>query len=108
MSSQKIIIAGVILVLLAGNITSGIFYIAARKQLTAANNFVSTALFNSEIIDFTRLFIKKVLEAEEEVSFEDRLKLENAVRDLENDLILAKWQIFVNSKTEDDAQEEVK
>lgn len=108
MSSQKFIITGIILILLAGNVVLGISHYAVKRQLKAANEFVSTALFNSKVIDFTKLFIAKVLEAEEEVGFEDRLRLENAVRDLGKDKILTRWQVFVNSKTESEAQEAVK
>ena len=63
---------------------------------------------NAKIVNFLDLFIKKVLSAEGEVSFEDRLKLENAVRDLDNDEVLNQWEKFVNSSTEDQVQREVK
>jgi len=52
--------------------------------------------------------IEKVLKAETEVDFETRLKLENAVRNLEDKEILARWSKFIESKTEAGAQEEVK
>lgn len=39
---------------------------------------------------------------------ETRLRLENAVRDLNNEQILAQWQKFTTSKTETEAQTQVK
>jgi hypothetical protein len=42
------------------------------------------------------------------VSFDDRLQLENMVRDLKDDAILAEWNKFVNSQTSAEAQGEVK
>ncbi len=63
---------------------------------------------NEKVLDFTKLFIEKVLKAETEVDFETRLKLENAVRNLGDEEILTQWQKFTESKTEAEAQEEVK
>ena len=63
---------------------------------------------NEKTLNFTRIFVVKILKAEKEVDFETRLMLENSVRDLENSEILAQWQKFTNSKTESEAQEEVK
>ena len=59
-------------------------------------------------MNFTKLFITQVLRADGEVDFETRLKLENAVRELNDQNILAQWQKFVESETEEEAQEEVK
>lgn len=72
-----------------------------RSQLAGREN-------NVRIVDFTKLFIEQVLKAQTEVSFETRLKLENTVRDLGDAQILAQWQKFTDSKTEEDAQQEVK
>ncbi|MFC1613147.1 hypothetical protein ACFL23_02330 [Patescibacteria group bacterium] len=59
-------------------------------------------------MDFTKLFIEKVLQAEQEVDFETRLKLENGVRDLGDANILAEWEKFINSEDADGAQNAVK
>lgn len=59
-------------------------------------------------MEFAKFFIEKFLKAETGVDFETRLKLENAVRDLKDEEILAQWQKFAESKTEIDAQAEVK
>lgn len=54
------------------------------------------------------MFINDVLKSEGEVNFETRLKLENAVRNLQDEEILAQWQKFTNTQKEADAQTEVK
>jgi hypothetical protein len=69
---------------------------------------LQTQTTNEKVLEFTNLFIEKVLKAQTEVGFETRLKLENAVRNLNDEEILAQWQKFTESKTEAGAQEEVK
>jgi hypothetical protein len=63
---------------------------------------------NEKIINFLKLFITKVLKAEGEVDFETRLKLENAVREIQDKEILDQWTKFTESKTEEEAQKNVK
>ena len=48
-----------------------------------------------------------MLTIEEDVEFEERLRLENMVRDIDDEEILSAWMIFVESKTEADAQKNV-
>ncbi len=107
MNKQKIFLI-IILILLVGNIFFGVKYFAAQKELQQTRTVLETQKINEKILDFTKLFIEKVLKAETEVNFETRLKLENAVRNLENEEILAQWQKFTESKTEVEAQREVK
>jgi len=49
-----------------------------------------------------------VLKSEKEVSFEERLELENAVRGLENEKILNSWRSFTESNTDLEAQTRVR
>ena len=63
---------------------------------------------NEKVIAFAKLFIQKVIKSEEDVSFEDRLKLENAVRAINIQEIFDQWQEFTEAKTAAKAQEEVK
>ncbi len=69
---------------------------------------VDTQKINDKTLEFAKLFVDKVLLTKSEVSFDDRLKLENAVRELNDGEILGEWNKFVNSKNETDAQEAVK
>jgi hypothetical protein len=83
----------------------GFSYQREIDRLTTISNQEYT---NQQTLNFLEIFIKKVLKSDKEVDFETRLKLENAVRDLKDDKILAQWQSFVNSKDELEAQNNVK
>jgi hypothetical protein len=94
-----------ILSLLAGNA-----YWIIRDQWVLKNiptTVVAEAPVNLKVVNFLKLFIDKVLKADKEIDFETRLQLENGVRDLNDKEILAAWQKFTASKTEQEAQLEV-
>lgn len=98
------VIAG--LVLFSGYF--GYEYFALQRELKEVRGALNTQKTNEQVIDFSKLFIETVLKSEGEVNFETRLKLENMVRDLKDEEILAQWQKFIESKTEFEAQREVK
>jgi len=108
MINKKIILTVVILVLVIVDIFFGVSYFFSLKSLRIAEKQLSTQQNNVKIVKFTQLFISKVLKAEKEVSFEDRLKLENTVRELNDNEVLVQWERFTASKTEAEAQFEVK
>lgn len=107
MNKSKIILI-LILILLAGNVFLGVKYFSVVKELRQTQTTLETQKTNEKVLDFTKLFVAKVLKAETEVDFETRLKLENAIRNLGDEEILAQWQKFTESKTEADAQTKVK
>lgn len=94
------------LVLVAGFF--GVRYFGARAELAKTQALLATKVFNEKIILFNRTFIEKVLKSNQEVSFEDRLRLENAVRGLNDKDVLAQWNKFISSATETEAQNNVK
>lgn len=108
MNKQKIVLTIIILILLGSNVFLGVKYFAAQKELKETKVILQTQEINNKVLDFTKLFIAEVLKSETEVNFETRLKLENAVRNLNDDEILARWNKFTESETEAEAQEEVK
>ena len=108
MSRQKTILSIVILILVAGNAFFAVKYFSTQKELNQTKTVAEAKNTNEKVLNFTKLFIAQVLRADGEVDFETRLKLENAVRDLNDEKILAQWQKFVESETEAEAQEEVK
>ncbi len=108
MANQKTILIIITLLLLAGNVFFGVKYFAVQKELRQTQAALETQKTNEKVLDFAKLFIEKVLKAETEVDFETRLKLENVVRNLSDEEILTQWQKFTESKTEIQAQEEVK
>jgi len=79
-----------------------------NNDLKAAKTAVESQKINTKTLDFTKLFIDKVLKAESEIDFDTRLVLENGVRNLNDSDILAQWQKFTGSKDEVEAQKEVK
>jgi hypothetical protein len=54
---------------------------------------------------FLKLFIDTVLNTKETISFENRVRLENDIRQLQDKAITAQWESFVNSKDTKVAQE---
>lgn len=107
MNKSKVFLV-IIFILLAGNLLLGARWFIVHKELSQQQTVLEVQETSSKILDFTKFFIEKVLKAEAEVDFETRLKLENAVRNLEDEEILAQWQKFIESRTEIEAQEEVK
>src|SRR3989344_4787023 len=90
----KMYAAGLIVVMalsVAGNVLLG----ASLASVTKKNQQLqSLEHLNDSVLNFANLFISKVLRAEGEVSFEDRLQLENAVRDTKDKDIYDTWQRF--------------
>lgn len=94
--------------LIVGNAFFAYKYFTFYEELKIIKSAQRNVELNQNVINFTKMFIKKVLQAEKEVNFETRLSLENAVRDLKDGEILAEWQNFIGSKTEADAQNSVR
>ena len=97
-----------VLILLSGNIIFGIKYFSLQKEFQETQANFKAQELNQKVLDFAKLFIEKILEADTEVHFETRLNLENAVRGLNDEVILTQWQKFVESETEIDAQTQAK
>ncbi len=89
-------------------ITKEVEKIKIASSLPEKNAVIFPNTKNERIINFLKLFITKVLKAEGEVDFETRLKLENAVREIQDKEILDQWIKFTESKTEEEAQKNVK
>jgi len=112
MSKQKIVIILLVLLLVLTNIFWFWETRRSQQQAQAAKESALTTrnknLFDEKILQFLQLFVGKVLQSDQEVDFETRLLLENAVRDLKDEEVLTQWQKFTNSQTEPEAQKEVK
>jgi hypothetical protein len=63
---------------------------------------------SEKVLNFTKLFTEKVIKANQPVSFEDRLSLENSARDTGDQSIIGQWHDFTGAKTEVQAQQELK
>jgi hypothetical protein len=105
---KKKIIAAIVIILLVGNVFFAWKYYSANQQLAAEKKIADSQKKNVGVSEFSKMFVAEVLKAQGEVSFDTRLKLENAVRQLNDKDILDQWNKFVKSPNENDAQNEVK
>lgn len=94
--------------LLIGNVFFGIRYYLISAEVRNFQIETQKTQINGRMLDFTSLFIEKVLQANTAVNFDTRLSLENAVRNLNDQEILAEWNTFIKSSTEQVAQDNVK
>lgn len=62
---------------------------------------------NIKVLNFAKLFVGKVLAVKEEVDFESRLKMENAIRDINDAELFDQWTKFTKSDNPDEAQQNV-
>ena len=98
----------VVVVLLVLIIILGLRYFSLREELLSAQTRAEANEINREVLGFAGLFVRDVLQTEDEVDFETRLKLESAVRNLGDEEILTKWKSFIDSKDNNSAQKNVK
>ncbi|OGZ78312.1 MAG: hypothetical protein A2358_00920 [Candidatus Staskawiczbacteria bacterium RIFOXYB1_FULL_37_44] len=105
---KKAVIIVIIFILLAVSLVFGAGYFFEKSENKKMQSELGKQQLNVKVINFSNLFIEKVLKAKTEVSFEDRLKLENDVRALNDSVILGLWEKFTESSTQDQAQESVK
>src|SRR3989344_5563511 len=89
-SSKSYIQIILVIILLAGNVFFGGKYFLSQKEFNQEEVVLEKEKLNEDILDFTKLFIEKVLKTETEVDFETRLMLENAMRNF-----FQKFVIFV-------------
>ena len=98
----------VVVILVASNVYFAVSSFSMRGELNRMNNTVLQSSRNEKALSFMQMFITDVLKSDEEVNFETRLKLENAVREISDKDILEGWQDFINSPDEVVAQDNVK
>lgn len=92
------------LLLLVGNIFFSIQYTENIKiQALAQEQDMSSQ--RVKISHFLKLFIDKVISTQGTVSFEDRVKLENDVRQIGDPTLVTQWESFVGSTDSKIAQE---
>ncbi len=107
-NKSKNILIITISILIIGNVFFYYKYLVTNKELNQVKVVLQGQKTNEQIVAFNKLFIRDVLKSDTEVSFEKRLELENAVRSLKDNEIITQWQKFTESKTEVQAQIEVK
>jgi len=93
------------LVLLAGNIFFSIQY-AENIKLEAERNaaVADNSSTRYQVSHFLQYFIDTVLNTQGTISFDDRVKLENDIRQIHDPALTAQWTAFVDSKDSKTAQ----
>jgi len=104
MTKTERILTAVIILLAISNVYFITESFVSKIEIKANEKVIKSRQFNEKVVSFTKLFLDKVLSGQPEVSFEDRLLLENAVRDLNDKEIFNQWQIFVKSGTGEEGQ----
>ena len=98
---NKILIAFLLVSLLV-NIFLGINYFQSK------NVQINTSQFSLEqrkqIGDFTKLFITKIVATGGKIGFEDRAKIEEDLKNLNDSIVSEKWANFISSDSGEKAQ----
>ena len=93
------------LVLVAGNIFFSIQYTEGiKQQADAAASVVDNSATRIQSARFMKEFVDIVLNTTGAISLDDRVKLENDVRQIGDSTITTQWMNFVNSKDAKTAQ----
>ena len=93
------------LVLVAGNIFFSIQYTEGiKQQAAAASQNVNKDATRIQVARFLKFFIDTVLNTQGTISFDDRVKLENDIRQIGDSTLTSQWTDFVNSKDSKIAQ----
>ncbi len=103
-TSEKIL-AVLLAIFVLISIYLAVQYFLVRSELKEDSKIIKAQQVNEKVVAFTQLFIDKVLSGQTEVSFDDRLALENSVRGLNDQQIFDQWQIFVKGGTGTDSQQ---
>ena len=93
-------------ILVMGNIFFSVQYISNIQQQTNRDSQEEAkSAERLQTARFMKLFIDTVLNTKEAISFENRVKLENDIRQLGDTNLTKQWDLFVGSKDPKTAQE---
>jgi predicted DNA-binding helix-hairpin-helix protein len=88
-----------LVVLLAGNLYFSVQYIHNLKDSQApVVDKGAQEVLQIKNANFLKLFINKVVKSSGTVTYEDRVQLENDVRQIHNPELTAQWELFVDNK----------
>jgi hypothetical protein len=97
------LVSNVLMVLLlAGNIFFSIQYVSGINQESTQEDAKAATRYQTS--HFLKYFIDTVLNTTGAISFEDRVKLENDIRQIHDADLIAQWDAFVASTNTKDAQ----
>ncbi len=99
MERTKLVSNILLLVLLAGNLYFSAQYIySLNNDKVAVIDTGAAEVIKIKNANFLKLFINKVVKANGTVTYEDRVQLENDVRQIHNPALTAQWELFVGNK----------
>ena len=105
LDKSRIISNILMLVLVAGNIFFSIQYTEGiKQQADQAASVVDNSASRMQAARFMKEFVDIVLNTTGQISLDDRVKLENDVRQIGDSNITKQWTAFVNSKDGKTAQ----
>ena len=107
-NNKKLVLIILIGILVIGNVFFIARCILSQREIKEKQQELEEKKTDLKVLNFLSLFIDKVLKASGEVSFDDRLKLENSVRELQDEEVLTQWESFTGAATETQVQQEVK
>ncbi len=105
MQKTKVLVI-LVIVLFLSNIFFVWMLVSSKMSVRDLQTKVSSQKVNGDILNFTQLFVNKVLNGSKDVSFDDRLQLENAVRNLNDKQIFESWQIFTKATSSVEVQKD--
>lgn len=104
MNIKRLTLVSIISVLFATTIGLSVQCFILVSELKLAESNLKTQEAGEKSAYFAKLFIDKILLSSGTVDFEDRLKLENSVRDLNDKEIFTEWQKLTDSKNNAETQ----
>ncbi len=100
----RLIVITVICLLTAITIYMSVECFLLAFELKTTKSELKVQQNDEKVKFFAKLFIDKILLSEGVVSFDDRLKLENAVRDINDEEIMFQWEKFTENNGDAEAQ----
>lgn len=98
MKKSWLITTLIVAVLIFTNLFTAYKYYVNRLSLMQMQKAFELQRTNAKVVAFTNMLVRDVLQADDEIGFDTRLQLENAVRNLNDKQVLDQWNLFVNSK----------
>lgn len=101
---RKVFLIIFVAVLILGGFLSVRHYLSLRERLRVAEKTLASQQVNKKVLTFSELFVDNVLQGGQSISFDQRLQLENAVRDINDKEIYTAWQKFTMAKEQGEIQ----
>lgn len=102
MNRQKFLIIVLFISLVISDVFFTYTYFSHQREVKILEE---KQYINENVLNFTQLFVSKVLSGQKEISFEDRLQLENSIRALKDKEVFDYWDKFTKAKDQTEVQD---